>query len=80
MEEIKFFLVSRKQKRSSRKALFFLPRLCRFFSPFLFPPNKRGKKKKRMYNQNRGKKNNAFLLDRRKLLQEKCSTINPSAW
>ena len=31
----------------------FWPRLWLFFSPFLFPPKKRGKKKRRMKNKNR---------------------------
>ena len=34
----------------------FLPRLCLFFSPFLFPPIKRGRKKRRMNNQSRSQK------------------------
>ena len=35
---------------------FFLPRLWLFFSPFLFPPFKRRKKKRRMNNQSLGQK------------------------
>ena len=38
----------------------FLPRHWLFFSPFLFPPNKRGKKKRRMNNESRDKKTMPF--------------------
>ena len=34
----------------------FWPRLWSFFSPFLFPPRKRGKKKRRMNSKNRDQK------------------------
>ena len=40
---------------SSRKALFFITTFV-ILLPFLFPPNKRGKKKRRMNDQSRGKK------------------------
>ena len=51
------------KKIEQKGIVFFYHDFCYSLSPFLFPPNKRGKKKRRINNQRRGKKNNAFLLD-----------------